>query len=103
MNHKFPGGITAASNDSTGDEFLAGMIRQRDLEDGPTEADFLRKQVRYYEASERQAMLLISALVQKAGGSVEIDDIDRMMAYDLIVYRDESKMSTVLKVRPKNP
>lgn len=101
MNHTFSCGITATSNDSLGDEFLAGMIRQRDLEDGPTETEVLRKQVRDYEASERSAMLLVAALVKKAGGEVEVDDLDTMRAYDLVVYRDHSKAGTVLKVRPR--
>ena len=102
MKHAFDCGITATSHDSLGDEFLSGMIRQRDLEDGPTEAELLCQRVRQLEASERQARLLVASLVQKVGGSVEIDDMETALAYDLVVYRDESKRGVVLKTRLKS-
>lgn len=98
MKHTFPSGITGESFDPVGDEFLRGMIHQRDPN---AELALLRKQVSAYETDQRRGVLMIAALVHKAGGEVSIDDIDEMQAFDLIVYRDESKMATVLKTKPR--
>lgn len=98
MKHVFPCGIVATSNDAVGDEFLSGLTNQRNPE---AENIDLREQVADLKNCERRANMLIAALVQKAGGSVDVSDYEEMRAYDLIVFRDEAAPGTVLKVRPR--
>ena len=98
MKHTFPGGITATSNDGTGDLFLAGMMRQRDLEDVPTPQE---REIMVLRERLRHATLIIGALVLEAGGTVTLSEHRLADAYgkDLIQYRDESRMLYKLSVR----
>jgi hypothetical protein len=98
MKHIFTGGFTATSHDSAGDEFLAGMICQRDLEDGPSRLE--RESIELRDNLQK-AMIVIRALVIEAGGAATISDRAMAEAYgkDLIEHRDESNMLYKLSVR----
>lgn len=98
MKHTFPGGITATSNDGAGDLFLAGMMRQRDLEDGPSPQE---RELIELRDNFRKAVNVIRALVIEAGGTSTISARSLCEAYgkDLIEHRDESQMLYKLSVR----
>jgi hypothetical protein len=98
MKHTFPGGITATANDAAGAEFLRGMIRQPDLEDGPTPQE---RELRQLRDDLRKAMNVIRALIIEAGETVTISDRSMAEAYgkDLIEHRDECARGHKLSVR----
>jgi hypothetical protein len=100
MKHTFQCGIVGTSHDSLGDQFLAGMMND------PTENDArelarLRAAVAQHESQMKRAARVIAVLVKKAGGSVDITDMEEAEAHDLIVYRDDSARRQVLKVISK--
>lgn len=98
MKHTFEGGIRAESHDLAGDLFLAGMMRHRDLEDGPTPQE---REIARLRDDLRKAMTLIRALVIEAGGNVALSDRSLCEAYgkELIECRDEARMAHKLSVR----
>jgi hypothetical protein len=98
MKHTFACGITATSHDGAGDLFLAGMMRQRDLEDGPTAQE---REVIELRDNFRKAVNVIRALVIEAGGTVTLSERSLAAAYgrELVEQRDDCQMVYKLSVR----
>ncbi len=95
MKHTFPCGIVGESHSAAGDAFLAQMIRQPDLEDGPTEEEKLRSAL-------RAAHRMIAAICIQHGGSIRVEDLSMAQVpprFDTISYRDESRMATMIEIR----
>lgn len=93
MEHTFPGGIKATSHDGAGDEFLRGMIREAELEEGPTPQE--REIVRLRD-DFREAVTVIKALVIEAGGKAKISDLSMAEAYgkELVEQRRANRSET---------
>lgn len=98
MKHTFECGITATSHDGLGDEFLAGMIRQRDLEDGPTPQE---REIANLHRNFQRAVNVIRALVIEAGGTLTISERALAEAHgkSLVEHQDEAQRVYKLTVR----